>query len=472
MFILGANAAGLFNKKESFLRNISLFNPGVFFIQESKARVKNKIVLNDYITFELLRNNSGGGGLLTAVHKSLNPISINCDNEEELLVVEAKLANNKVRFINGYGPQEKAAEDFRKSFYNQLDLEIKKSRLSGSLICIEMDSNAKLGPMIIPGDPKEQTENGKLLEKVVADNDLIVVNSTELCRGVITRHRKTINNIEESAIDHFIVCKDFFKRVISMTIDEAGKYSLTKFTNRSGNIICNKESDHRTLILEISFRWDSSNDKKDDRIEIFNYKNNEDFAIFQSITEKNQELDVCFDETNEDIEKSSQRWLRIVKKLIKTAFRKIRIRKNNISPKLQKLFLEKERIKTKIAENENGNFNLDKVKLDKELEKVNIEISQICADKNKKLVDEYLGRTDDVIEGYGQVKTWALKKKLCPKNTFEPPAAKKDNDGNLITERRALEQLYLETYMKMFQPNPIEKGLEELYDTKEFLFNL
>ena len=84
-------------------------------------------------------------------------------------------------------------------------------------------------------------------------------------------------------------------------IDEAGKYSLTKFPNRSGNIICNKESDHRTLILEISFRWDSSNDN--DRIEIFNYENNEDFAIFQSITEKNQELDVCFDETNEDIGK-------------------------------------------------------------------------------------------------------------------------------------------------------------------------
>ena len=472
MFILGANAAGLFNKKESFMRNISLFNPAVFFIQESKARVKNKIMLNDYIIFELLRNNSGGGGLLTAVHKSLKPVSINCDDEEELLVVEAKLAHTKVRFINGYGPQEKAAEDTRKSFYNQLDLEIKKSRLSGSLICIEMDSNAKLGPVIIPGDPKEQSENGKLLEKVVVENDLIVVNSTELCSGLITRHRKTINSIEESVLDHFIVCKDFFKQVISLKIDEAGKYSLTKFTNRAGNILCTKESDHRTLILEISFRWDPLNDKKDDRIEIFNFKNDEDFATFKSLTENNEELDVCFNEANEDIEKSSQRWLKILKKLIKTAFRKIRIRKHNISPKLQKLFLEKERIKTKIAENENGNFNITKAKLDEELEKANADIAKICADKNKKLVDEYLGRTNDVIEGYGQAKTWALKKKLCPKNTFEAPAAKKDEDGNLITERRALEQLYSETYLKRLQPNPIADGFEELYDAKEFLFNL
>ena len=82
-----------------------------------------------------------------------------------------------------------------------------------------MDSNAKLGPKIIPNDPKEQSENGKLLEKVIAENDLVVVNGTELCNGVITRHRKTMNSLEESAIDHFIVCKDFFKHVINMIID-------------------------------------------------------------------------------------------------------------------------------------------------------------------------------------------------------------------------------------------------------------
>ena len=104
---------------------------------------------------------------------------------------------------------ENVPEDSRKSFYNHLDLEIKRSKLAGSQICIEMDSNAKLGPKIIPNDPKEQSENGKLLEKVIAENDLVVVNGTELCNGVITRHRKTMNSLEESAIDHFIVCKDF-----------------------------------------------------------------------------------------------------------------------------------------------------------------------------------------------------------------------------------------------------------------------
>ena len=470
MFILGANSAGLFNKKESFLRNISLFKPGVFFIQESKARIKNKLTINDYIIFEQIRKNLGGGGLLTAVHKSLKPITISTDEEVELLVVEATLLETKVRFINGYGPQEKAPEDMRKSFFMQLDLEIKKSKLAGAFICIEMDSNAKLGSRMIPGDPKEQSENGKLLEKVVFENSLIVVNGTDLCKGVITRFRKTINNTEQSVIDHFIVCKNFFELVINMTIDKAGKYSLTKYTNKIGSSKCTKESDHRTLILEIDYGWVSNNNKESERIEIFNYRNNEDFSKFQILTNENEELEHCFDDTNEDLEVSSLRWLKIVKKIIRRSFRKIRLKKNNLPPKLEKLFLEKEKIKTKIAENENLNyFNNDLIE---ELEHVNDSIAQLCADKNKNLVDEYLGRKNDVIEGYGQAKTWALKKKLCPKNVIEAPAAKKNEHGELITDKKDLENLYHETYKKRLKPNPNVEGFEELYETKEYLYKL
>ena len=43
---------------------------------------------------------------------------------------------------------------------------------------MELDANSKLGSKHIPGDPKEQSSNGKLLEKVVEDNELVVVNGT------------------------------------------------------------------------------------------------------------------------------------------------------------------------------------------------------------------------------------------------------------------------------------------------------
>ena len=60
------------------------------------------------------------------------------------------------------------------------------------------------------------------------------------------------------------------------------------------------------------------------------------------------------------------------------------------------------RIKSKIAENEN--LNDANNSLLEELEQVNENIAKICADKNKKLVDEYLGRgkNNDGIDEYEQ----------------------------------------------------------------------
>ena len=69
MSILGTNAAGILNKKDSFYRNVSTFNPGVFFIQESKVPRKGRVKISDYVIFERVRKVHGGGGLLTAVHR-------------------------------------------------------------------------------------------------------------------------------------------------------------------------------------------------------------------------------------------------------------------------------------------------------------------------------------------------------------------------------------------------------------------
>ena len=41
-----------------------------------------------------------------------------------------------------------------------------------------------------------------------------------------------------------------------------------------------KESDHRTLILEIDYTW-TYNGKKNERIEVYNYKNDNVFLKFK-----------------------------------------------------------------------------------------------------------------------------------------------------------------------------------------------
>ena len=110
MILIGANAAGLSNKLDSFQRLISLFSPGVIFIQESKVKRKGLLKADNFIIFEQLRKSSGGGGLLTAVHKKTSPVSVN-DENDDILVVQATIGTQNVRLINAYGPQENSAED-------------------------------------------------------------------------------------------------------------------------------------------------------------------------------------------------------------------------------------------------------------------------------------------------------------------------------------------------------------------------
>ena len=168
MVILGANAAGVANKIDSVKRLISRFNPGVIFIQETKLRRKNKIKLDQYEVFEQIREKSEGGGILTAVHQSLEPVCISeGDDGEEIMTVEATVKGSRVRFINWYGPQENSSTDDKKSFYEFLDLEVKRAKTAGTLICIQMDSNAKLGSDYIAEDPSEQSGNGILLANII-----------------------------------------------------------------------------------------------------------------------------------------------------------------------------------------------------------------------------------------------------------------------------------------------------------------
>ena len=468
MFILGANSAGILNKQESFYRNINLFNPIAFFLQETKTRFKNKLKHPNYTFFEYIRKHSGGGGLITAVHNNLHPVQVSNDDETEVLVVETKIGDMKLRLINGYGPQE-ADEESSKNFMNRIDLEVKSSKLAGALVCIEMDANSKLGPDIIKNDPKEQSRNGKLLEQIINNNNLVVVNGTNLCEGVITRQRTTIHREEKSILDFFIVCKSFFRLIKNMKVDEEKKFSLCSYSTRNGETNV-KKSDHNLIYLEVNREWKTFVKKK--RIEIFNFNDDDGFKKFFTETDDNPALRNAFKNENEDFETASKKWLKILNSCIFKSFKKIRVGKHKIDPYMEGLFAEKEHLMEYLARVENEDNIVAYEDTKDKLEEVNEAIARQCCEKNKKVVDEYLGKQNDAIEGFSQSKTWKLKKKLAPKNTIDPPAAKKDKWGNLVTGKEALETLYIETYRERLKSHPISKDLQDLKDLKEYLFNL
>ena len=79
------------------------------------------------------------------------------------------------------------------------------AEMQGASLIIEMDSNSKLGPDLIPKDPHKQTSNGKLLAGIIQRHGLIVGNGLNaICVGNIIRRRVTVKSTEESIIDHII----------------------------------------------------------------------------------------------------------------------------------------------------------------------------------------------------------------------------------------------------------------------------
>ena len=107
--IIGNNAAGLKAKKDSFENIMKVFSPGVAMIQETKLYRKGTMCFNNYSCFEKVRGQSEGGGLMTLVHNSLNPVLIPTKNVSKtslnVLVVEANINELKTRFINAYRKQ-------------------------------------------------------------------------------------------------------------------------------------------------------------------------------------------------------------------------------------------------------------------------------------------------------------------------------------------------------------------------------
>ena len=113
------------------------------------------------------------------------------------------------------------------------------------------DLNSKLGPNYIKNDPHNMSENGIILGGIM---ELIVANGlAEKCKGLITRERHTVNNMEKGIIDFVIVSKDIVEDIVDMVIDDKRKHVLTKLIKTKKGLM-KKESDHNTIVTELKIK--------------------------------------------------------------------------------------------------------------------------------------------------------------------------------------------------------------------------
>ena len=116
---------------------------------------------------------------------------------------------------------EKDYIERKHKFWERLSTEVEEAQENNLAFILQMDGNLWAGKEIIKNDVHDCNQNGKLFHEFLKKYPhLIVINSLDLCKGLITRRRKTTRGLEEAVLDFFVICNKISRFLMKMTIDE------------------------------------------------------------------------------------------------------------------------------------------------------------------------------------------------------------------------------------------------------------
>ena len=101
-----------------------------------------------------------------------------------------------------------------------------------------------------------------------------------------------------------------------------------------------------------------------------------------------------------------------------------------------------------------------------EIEEILIEET---AAKNAKIAQEHLETVETCDGAFSNLGFWKLKQKLRPAAN-DPPMAKVDNHGNIITSPEGIKDLYVEEYTERLKNRQMKTELMDLYFLKTELW--
>ena len=437
--------------------------PSVFFIEETKFKEEGKFKIDNFVIFELVRDSKEGGGLALGCAKELNPVLVRKGDEEvEAMSVDISVKSMRIRCVVAYGCQENSLVEKKHNFWSFIEEEVISSWNSGYGFILQCDGNLWAGPEIIPGDPRQQNNNGKLFKEFLSKNPkLTVVNGLSLCEGVITRIRNKNGIEEKSVLDFFIVCSRVLPYVTKMVIDVDKKHILTNYKNAKDGRKAT-DTDHMTEYMDLNLQAVSA---KPERKEIYNFKDNNSLVTFQEMTSNTQEFSNCF-QNDLPLQQQLNNWRKVLKSHVQASFKKIRINgkkcSNKINPKMSSLIDERNKlVKSSLSD-------IEKIQVEK-LEKT---ISSMQAEDNYLLIMKNFKRFSDNPENINLQEIWKILKTIGPKHGSTLPIAKKDHKGVLISDPKEIKKLLAKEYRQRLRSRPLRPDLIDLKQRRKYIFKM
>ena len=150
---------------------------------------------------------------------------------------------------------------------------------------------------------------------------------------------------------------------------------------------------------------------------------------------------------NSDINESANKFMKNLNKIFHQSFRKVRKTKKpkKEESKVDKLMNERRRLRKSTDPKEKRRLN-----------EVEEELAVLCAEKNFKTIENEVKNTNSEDGGLNAGKLWQMKRKLSPKFR-EPPSAKRDSSGNIISSEEALRQGWSLQIIKLAKVHRLNK---------------
>ena len=113
----GVNPAGARSKWPTWKKIISQSNASVWTMQETKSSEPNKLRMDNFIIYEKVRVQKGGGGVAIAARKDLNPV-LTDEGEEDVEAISIDIHPSKmvISCTSAYGPQQRDSAEKRQGF--------------------------------------------------------------------------------------------------------------------------------------------------------------------------------------------------------------------------------------------------------------------------------------------------------------------------------------------------------------------
>ena len=224
------------------------------------------------------------------------------------------------------------------------------------------------------------------------------------------------------------------------------------------------KSDHNPLFCSFNLSYEKQV-QHSSRREVFNFKDEEAQEAFKVETDDTNKFTEVF-ENDESFEKQSQKFNRCLNQSVQKCFTKFRIRNTEKETEVDRLL----KMKSKL------DIFLQSCKCEKSIKQVKVKIDNI----EKKIQELSSLRNAKIVENFvqnlkcngkfSQTGMWKLRKRLHPSKNLDPPIAKMDTKGNLITSPNLIKKLYVDTYVDRLRHREIKPELVDLYHMKNDLW--